>query len=221
MVTLKTKYINISGFFVLGIIITLLLQQQNQLKRELAVVQPIEAKSMEPSTSTPIEMNTSTTKMDTEINEGTKETASNQNQSNLFYSYEGKVVEYTPNSITIEVPIDGKQTFTINGDTFIKQEDGINLAVGEFVDIDANGNIAYKIETERVIEGVAVIKAIESNQIILERNGKQSTFQKASQFYIDTDGYNGSLVGFPAEYTITKNNQIISLEVDFEYDYDD
>lgn len=71
------------------------------------------------------------------------------------------------------------------------------------------------------MEGLAIIKDMATDSITLERNAKQRTFQKASQFYIDTDGYNGSVVGLPAEYTITNDNQIISLEIEYEYDYDD
>lgn len=219
MVDLKTKFIIVGGLLTFGLMISIFLQQKEGFKQELALVNPSEANVVEPTVGNEaiatIETNTSTTNRGTATNEGT---APNQNQSNVFYSYEGKVIEYTPNSITISVPIDGNRTFTINADTFIKQDDGIALAVGELVDIDVNGNIAYKIETERVIEGMAVIKNVASDSITLERNGKQMTFQKASQFYIDADNYNGSIVGLLADYTITHDNQIISLEIESEYD---
>ncbi|MDQ0157307.1 hypothetical protein [Robertmurraya andreesenii] len=139
---------------------------------------------------------------------------------NVFRSLEGKVTAYSSNQITIDVPIEGKLTFAINNQTIIHDQYH-PIGVGSLVDVDAQGNVAYKIETERVVEGHGTIVNVTNNSVTLEKNGKQVTFAKAPQFYMDTDGYRGNLAGLWAEYTLTSENKIIGLDIEIDDQYDD
>lgn len=139
---------------------------------------------------------------------------------NVFRSLEGKVTAYNSNQITIEVPIEGQLTLAINSQT-MRSDQHHPIGVGSLVDVDAQGNVAYKIETERVVEGHGTIVNITSNSVTIEKSGKQATFAKAPHFYMDTDGYSGNVAGLWAEYTLTSENKIIGLDVEIDDQYDD
>lgn len=149
-------------------------------------------------------------------------TNSSSSTGNVFRSLEGKVTSYNSNQITIEVPIEGLLTLAINSQTMIRDQHH-PIRVGSLVDVDAQGNVAYKIETERVVEGHGTIVNVTSNSVTIEKSGKQVTFTKAPHFYMDTDGYSGNVAGLWAEYTLTSENKIIGLdgEIDDQYDDDD
>ncbi|MFE8697165.1 hypothetical protein ACFYKT_12545 [Cytobacillus sp. FJAT-53684] len=134
-----------------------------------------------------------------------------------FTGSEGKISEVSKNQITVEVPLQGSKTFIIDQNT--KIEDLFQpLKKGVLVDIHANGESAYHIETEKTIDANGVIVKITDQDVTVNYNGTEETFVKASNFRIDTDGYKGALEGLPTEITLNDQLQVVSLEIDIEDD---
>ncbi|KZN99316.1 hypothetical protein [Bacillus badius] len=137
-----------------------------------------------------------------------------------FIGVEGKVMELTEDNITIGVPLQGTKTFTINKST--KVEDLFSpLKKGVLADINANGELAYHIETENTVDAYGMIVKITDKDVTIDYNGNQETFVKASNFRMDTEGYRGTLEGLTAEITLNSQFQIIDLETDLDYEDDD
>ncbi|MFL0365870.1 hypothetical protein ACH0BF_22965 [Pseudobacillus sp. 179-B 2D1 NHS] len=137
-----------------------------------------------------------------------------------FIGVEGKVIELTEDKITISVPLQGAKTFTINKNT--KVEDLFSpLKKGVLADINANGELAYHIETENTVDAFGMIVKVTDKDVTIDYNGTQETFVKASNFRMDTEGYIGKLEGLTAEITLNDQFQIIDLETDSDYEDDD
>lgn len=141
------------------------------------------------------------------------------NSAQVYRSYEGKVASYDGKKLTIDIPGVGKKTFTVNAQTRIHDQWN-RLEAGVLVEVDARGNAAYKIETERDIEGYGTIVQITKSSVIIEKNNSRVTFEKAARFHIDTDGYRGSVEGMRAQYKLNRDYQIIELEIEDDHDDD-
>lgn len=133
--------------------------------------------------------------------------------NSIFVSYEGKVVSYDKKKLSLDIPIEGVKTFIIDERTRIEDQ-RIPLKVGVLVEVDVKGDVASKIETEQFIEGEGKIIEYTKSSVTIERNGKSKTFQKASNFYVDKDGYQGSLVDLLAEYKLNDQFEIVELDIE-------
>jgi|GEM_PF-2862056 len=144
-----------------------------------------------------------------------------QNKGQVIHNEaEGKVVNLTKNQIVIETPFQGEKTFTIDKNTKIKKDGLAKLKKGSLVEIDANKELAYKIEIEKSIEADGTIIKITDKEVTAEQDGKQKTFTKAANFHIDAEDYQGALEGIPAELSLNDKSEIEELEVDLEEDDD-
>lgn len=149
---------------------------------------------------------------------GNAAAAAKSNGHAAFTEAEGKVTSISKRSITIDVPFQGKKTFSIDDKTRIKKKLHLPLKKGTIAEIDANGKQAYEIETERSIDAHGTIVSITNKAVTLEQNGKRETFAKASRFKIDSDEYQGALEGVPAEISLNAKNQITELEIEMDDD---
>lgn len=132
-----------------------------------------------------------------------------------FIDVDGKVMELTSDTIIVDVPLQGEKSFTIDQNT--KMESFLHpIEEGSLVDIEANGSIAYKIEAEKTIDAHGKIVAITDTMVTIHYNGIEQSFNKASNFRIDSDGYVGALEGLPAEFSLNENFEMIDLEIDIE-----
>ncbi len=140
-----------------------------------------------------------------------------KNSSNYVKSksWEGVVTSYEKGNISIDVPFVGEKKFSISSKVRIKDRNN-SLKVGSLVEVEAKNDIVYEIETERSIEGQATIVSIGSKSVTLQKNGKQETYKKAENFYIDKDGYRGKLDNMWAEFKLNGSNQITELEIEFD-----
>lgn len=135
----------------------------------------------------------------------------------LIEDIDGKVTEVSSKQITIDVPLEGAKTYAIDGQTRIENL-FLPLKKGVLVDIDTNGETAYHIETQRTMDSYGVIKEINDTEVVIEANGQQQTFKKASSFRIDADGYKGAIQGLPAEITFNSNLEIVGLEIELDFE---
>ena len=138
-------------------------------------------------------------------------------QASPFSDVDGKVTEITEEKITVEVPFLGAKTFTIDQNT--KIEDFLQpLKKGSLVDIDANGDVAYKIEAEKTMDAHGTIVAVTDQEVTINYNGTEQSFKKAAKFQIDSDEYIGAIEGLPAEISLNENLEIVELELEDDYD---
>lgn len=131
---------------------------------------------------------------------------------------EGKVTGLSKDKITVDVPFQGSKTFKIDKNTKVKKGSLKKISKGSLVEIDANGNYAYKIETERSIETEGIIIKITQQEVTVEQNGKQETFKKAANFRIDAEDYSGALEGLRAEISLNAKSEVKELEIDEDDD---
>lgn len=130
---------------------------------------------------------------------------------------DGKVTEVTAEKITIDIPMQGEKTFTIDKNT--KIEDFLQpLKKGSLVDIDANGDSAFKIETDRTIDAHGTIVAVTDQDVTINYNGTEQSFKKAANFQIDADEYIGAIEGLPSEISLNENFEIVDLEIEDDHD---
>jgi hypothetical protein len=143
-------------------------------------------------------------------------------QSPHFMELDGKVTALKADSMTVDVPLHGSMTLRIDPNTQI-EDFLLPLKKGSIVEIDANGDLAYKIETDRVMEAYGTIVSVNEQKVTISLNGKEETFKKASNFKIESDGYMGAIEGLPAEVHINENFEVSGLEVEHDYEdlYDD
>lgn len=132
-----------------------------------------------------------------------------------FSDVDGKVIEVTEEKITVDIPLQGEKTFTIDQNT--KIEDFLQpLKKGSLVDIEANGDLAYKIEAEKTIDAHGTIVAVTEDAVTINYNGTEQSFKKAANFRIDSDGYVGAIEGLPSEFSLNENYEMIDLEIDID-----
>lgn len=132
-----------------------------------------------------------------------------------FIDVDGKVIELTSDTIIVDVPLQGEKTFTIDQNT--RMESFLHpIKEGSLVDIEANGNLAYKIEAEKSIDVHGKIVTITDTMVTIHYNGVEQSFKKAPNFRIDSDGYVGALEGLPAEFSLNENFEMVDLEIDIE-----
>lgn len=130
---------------------------------------------------------------------------------------DGKVTEVTAEKITIDIPMQGEKTFTIDKNT--KIEDFLQpLKKGSLVDIDANGDSAFKIETDRTIDAHGTIVAVTDQDVTINYNGTEQSFKKAAKFQIEADEYIGAIEGLPSEISLNENFEIVDLEIEDDHD---
>lgn len=130
---------------------------------------------------------------------------------------DGKVTEVTAEKITIDIPMQGEKTFTIDKNT--KIEDFLQpLKKGSLVDIDANGDSAFKIETDRTIDAHGTIVAVTDQDVTINYNGTEQSFKKAANFQIDADEYIGAIEGLSSEISLNENFEIVDLEIEDDHD---
>lgn len=130
---------------------------------------------------------------------------------------DGKVTEVTAEKITIDIPMQGEKTFTI--DTNTKIEDFLQpLKKGSLVDIDANGDSAFKIETDRTVDAHGTIVAVTDQDVTINYNGTEQSFKKAAKFQIEADEYIGAIEGLPSEISLNENFEIVDLEIEDDHD---
>ncbi|WLV24911.1 DUF5666 domain-containing protein [Aciduricibacillus chroicocephali] len=127
---------------------------------------------------------------------------------------EGKVTGISKDSITVDVPFQGSKTFKIDKNTKLKKSSLKKISKGSLVEIDANGDYAYKIEAEKSIETEGIIIKITEQEVTAEQNGKQETFKKAGNFRIDAEDYSGALEGLQAEIKLNAKSEVKELEID-------
>jgi len=142
--------------------------------------------------------------------------------NNLFIELDGKVTALTSDSLTVEVPLQGSKTFKIDANTRV-EDFLLPLKEGSLVDINANGEFAYKLETDRTMDAHGTIVAVTDQEVTISYNGSEHVFKKASNFRIETDGYMGPIEGLPADITFNENVEIIGIDIEDDYDggYDD
>ncbi|MGM9949901.1 MAG: DUF5666 domain-containing protein [Lysinibacillus sp.] len=134
-----------------------------------------------------------------------------------FSDVDGKVTEVTDEKITVDVPFQGTKTFTIDKNT--KIEDFLQpLKKGSLVDIEANGDVAYKIEAEQTMDAHGTIIAVTDQEVTIHYNGTEQSFKKAAKFQVDADGYIGAIEGLPAEISLNENLEIVELEIENDLD---
>lgn len=132
-----------------------------------------------------------------------------------FSDVDGKVIEVTEEKITVDVPLQGEKTFTIDQNT--KIENFLQpLKKGSLVDIEANGELAYKIEAEKTIDAHGTIVAVTEETVTINYNGTEQSFKKAANFHIDSDGYVGAIEGLPSEFSLNENYEMIDLEIEID-----
>ena len=137
-------------------------------------------------------------------------------QAASFSDVDGKVTEVTDEKITVEVPFLGAKTFTIDKNT--KIEDFLQpLKKGSLVDIDANGDTAYKIEAEKTMDAHGTVVAVTDQEVTINYNGTEQSFKKAAKFQIDSDESTGTIEGLPAEISLNEDLEIVELEVEDDY----
>lgn len=130
---------------------------------------------------------------------------------------DGKVTEVTAEKITIDIPMQGEKTFTIDKNT--KIEDFLQpLKKGSLVDIDANGDSAFKIETDRTVDAHGIIVAVTDQDVTINYNGTEQSFKKAANFQIEADEYIGAIEGLPSEISLNENFEIVDLEIEDDHD---
>ena len=116
----------------------------------------------------------------------TSTSPSQPEQAAAFSDVDGKVTEVTDEKITVDVPFLGTKTFTIDKNT--KIEDFLQpLKKGSLVDIDANGDVAYKIETEQTMDAHGTIIAVTDQEVTINYNGTEQSFKKAAKFHIESE----------------------------------
>lgn len=150
-------------------------------------------------------------------------TANSSLQTNSpFIELDGKIIALTSDSLTVEVPLQGNKTFKMDANTRV--EDFLSpLKEGSLVDIDANGELAYKIETDRTMDAQGTIVTVTDQEVTINYHGSEHVFKKASNFRIEADGYMGPIEGLPADITFNEKVEIVGIDVEDDYDggYDD
>jgi len=147
-----------------------------------------------------------------------KKANAKQNAKKRHIEVEGKVTRLSKDKITVDVPFQGSKTFKIDKNTKVKKDSLKKISKGSLVEIDANGEYAYKIETERSIETEGIIIKITQQEVTVEQNGKQETFKKAANFRIDAEDYSGALEGLRAEVSLNAKSEVKELEIDEDDD---
>lgn len=143
--------------------------------------------------------------------------ASESQPASPISDVDGKVTEVTAEKITIDIPMQGEKTFTIDKNT--KIEDFLQpLKKGSLVDIDANGDSAFKIETDRTIDAHGTIVAVTDQDVTINHNGTEQSFKKAANFQIEADEYIGAIEGLPSEISLNENFEIVDLEIEDDHD---
>lgn len=150
-------------------------------------------------------------------------TANSSLQTNSpFTELDGKISALTSDSLTVEVPLQGNKTFKMDANTRV--EDFLSpLKEGSLVDIDANGELAYKIETDRTMDAHGTIVTVTDQEVTINYHGSEHVFKKASNFRIEADGYMGPIEGLPADITFNEKVEIVGIDIEDDYDggYDD
>lgn len=157
-------------------------------------------------------------------NNGAQGTTANSNiqENSPFIELDGKITALTSDSLTVEVPLQGSKTFKMDANTRV--EDFLSpLKEGSLVDIDANGELAYKIETDRTMDAHGTIVTVTDQEVTISYDGSEHVFKKASNFRIEADGYMGPIEGLPADITFNEKVEIVGIDVEDDYDggYDD
>lgn len=154
----------------------------------------------------------------TQINESSSELIIQQVASKTR-EVEGKVVSYKNNSLKIAFPSGGAATYKITNRTRI-EENSLRLRNGVLVEVKVSGKTALEIETERTIDYSGIIVSDSKTKMKVKYKGKNKTFHKSSRYYLDRDGYRGSIKGMPVELKLNNKFQIVSAELD-DWDDDD
>lgn len=132
---------------------------------------------------------------------------------------EGKVVAYTNKSIKVSFPFGGSKTYTINNNTII-DDSSLALKKGVLVEVKVNNKQAREIDTERTIDPSGTIVSDTKTKMTVTANGKKKTFTKTSSYYLDRDGYSGSVKGKRVELTLNSSFKLVSAEIDDDSDDD-
>ncbi len=135
--------------------------------------------------------------------------------NNTYKSLEGKVTFYDGKNITIDVPFDGTQTYSVDANVRISDRT-IPLAAGVLAEIEGKNGVVTKIKTEKTFDDHGTIISITNSEVTIEKNGQQVIFTKSNNFRLDNDGYRGDLKGLRGEFSIDKDDYIVELEVDHD-----
>ncbi|WML28654.1 hypothetical protein RCG24_11405 [Neobacillus sp. OS1-32] len=130
-----------------------------------------------------------------------------------YHEVEGKVKSLSKNKMVVSFPFGGSRTYKITKNTRI-EDYGLKLKRGVLVEVEANGKTAQSIDTERTIDSHGIIVSDSKKQMKIKYRGITKSFTKAAHYYLDRDGYRGSLKGVPVEIKLDRNFKLLSAEID-------
>ena len=138
-----------------------------------------------------------------------------------YVEMEGKVRAYDGKNITILHPIQGEKTFSIAADVIISDR-YIKLKKGVLAEVKIFDSKVYRIETERTIETYGTLSSLDNKKITVTVDNVKKEFPKGKFFYLDKDGYRGSVIGMPGSITLDSGFTALNAEIEDDYDdYDD
>lgn len=139
-----------------------------------------------------------------------------------YVEMEGKVRAYDGKNITILHPIQGEKTYGIAADAIISDR-YIKLKKGVLAEVKIFDSKVYRIETERTIETYGTLSSVDNKKITVTVDNVKKEFLKGKFFYLDKDGYRGSVIGMPVSITLDSGFTALNAEVedDYDEDYDD